>query len=53
MRGPRRSVSPLTIDRLLAQDLHSRPPVADWLTFLVELLAAEAIQEFTERGGIE
>jgi hypothetical protein len=46
-------VSPSAIDRLLPPDLQSRPPVADWLAFLAELLAAEALQEFADRGGIE
>ena len=53
MRGPRRSASRPAIDRLLPPDLQSRPLVADWLVFLAELLAAEAIQEFADRGGIE
>ena len=53
MRGPRRSVSRPAIDRLLPPDLQSRPLVADWLVFVAELLAAEAIQDFADRGGIE
>ncbi len=40
------------IDRLLPPDLQSRPPVADWLVFLAELLAAEAMREFADRGSI-
>lgn len=39
------------IDPLLSLDLESRPPVADWLAFLAELLAAEAMREFTDRGA--
>ena len=53
IRGRRRSVSRSAIDRLLPPDLQSRPLVADWLVFLAELLAAEAMQEFADRGGIE
>jgi hypothetical protein len=41
------------IDRLLPPDLQSRPLVADWLAFLAERLAAEAIQEFTDPGRLE
>jgi hypothetical protein len=41
------------IDRLLPPDLQSRPLVVDWLVFLAERLAAEAIQEFTDRGSLE
>ncbi len=40
------------IDRLLPPDLQSRPLVTDWLAFLAELLAAEAMQDFVDRGGI-
>jgi len=50
VHGPRRLSQP-TIDRLLPPDLESRPPVADWLAFLAQLLAAEAKQEFADRGG--
>jgi hypothetical protein len=46
-------VSRPAIDRLLPPDLQSRPLVADWLAFLAALLAAEAIQEFADREGIE
>jgi len=46
-------VSLPAIDRLLPADLQSRPLVADWLAFLAELLAAEAMQDFADRGGIE
>jgi hypothetical protein len=53
MRGRRRSVAQPVIDRLLPPDLQSRPLVADWLTFLAERLAAEVIQELTDRGSIE
>ncbi len=52
MRGPRRLASRPAIDRLLPPDLQSQPPVADWLAFLAELLAAEAMREFVDRGGI-
>ncbi len=52
MRGPRRPVSRPAIDRLLPPDLQLRPPVADWLAFLAERLAAEAMREFVDRGGI-
>lgn len=52
IHGPRRSVSPPAIDRLLPPDLQSRPLVADWLAFLAERLAAEAMREFVDRGGI-
>ena len=41
------------VDRLLPPDLQSRPLVAGWLVFLAEVLAAEAMREFTDRGGIE
>jgi len=51
IRGPRRLVSRPAIDRLLPPDLQSRPLVADWLAFLAELLAAEAMREFADRGG--
>jgi hypothetical protein len=51
-RGPRRSSQP-AIDRLLPPDLESRPPVADWLAFLAQLLAAEAMQEFADRGDAQ
>jgi hypothetical protein len=51
-RGLQRS-SRSDIDRLLPPDLESRPPVADWLAFLAQLLAAEAIREFADRGGAE
>jgi len=50
LREPRRS-SRSAIDRLLPPDLESRPPVADWLAFLAELLAAEAVQEFADSGS--
>ena len=53
MRGPRRSGSRPAIDRLLPPDLQSQPLVADWLAFLAERLAAEAMREFADRGGIE
>jgi hypothetical protein len=46
-------VSRPAIDRLLPPDLQSRPLVADWLVFLADRLAAEAIQELTDRGSIE
>jgi hypothetical protein len=49
----RRSVARPAIDRLLPPDLQSRPLVAEWLAFLAERLAAEAIQEFTDRGSLE
>jgi len=52
-RGRRRSVARPAIDRLLPPDLQSRPLVADWLAFLAERLAAEAIQEFADRGRLE
>jgi len=52
MRGPRRLASRPAIDRLLPPDLQSRSAVADWLAFLAELLAAEAMREFADRGGI-
>jgi len=52
VHGPRRSSQP-AIDRLLPPDLESRPPVADWLAFLAQLLAAEAMQEFADRGGAQ
>jgi hypothetical protein len=50
VHGPRRLSQP-AIDRLLPPDLESRPPVADWLAFLAQLLAAEVKQEFADRGG--
>jgi hypothetical protein len=46
-------VSRPAIDRLLPPDLQSRPLVADWLAFLAELLAAEAMRDFADRGSIE
>jgi hypothetical protein len=49
MRRPPRSLSRPAIDRLLPPDLESPPPIADWLAFLAELLAAEATQEFADR----
>jgi len=49
---PRRSSQP-TIDHLLPPDLESPPPVADWLAFLAQLLAAEAMREFAEGGGAQ
>ncbi len=52
MRGARRSVSRPAIDRLLPPDLQSQPSVADWLAFLAERLAAEAMQDFVDQGGI-
>lgn len=52
MRGPRRSGSRPAIDRLLPPDLQSRRPVTDWLAFLAELLAAEAMRDFIDQGGI-
>lgn len=52
LRGPRRSASRPAIDRLLPPDLPSGPPVADWLVFLAELLTAEAMEEFADRGSI-
>jgi len=51
VRGPRRSSRP-AIDRLLPPDLESRPLVGDWLAFLAELLAAEAMKELVDRGDI-
>jgi hypothetical protein len=48
----RRRSSRSAIDRLLPPDLESRPPVADWLAFLAELLAAEAVQEFADPGSV-
>ncbi len=53
MRGPQGSVSRPAIDRLLPPDLQSRSLVADWLAFLAELLAAEAMRDFVDQGGIE
>ena len=52
LREPRRS-SRSAIDQLLPPDLESRPPVADWLAFLTQLLAAEAMREFADRGSAE
>jgi len=52
VHGPRRLSQP-AIDRLLPPDLESRPPVAGWLAFLAQLLAAEAMQEFTDRGDAQ
>lgn len=52
-RGLPRAVSRPAIDRLLPPDLQSRPLVADWLAFLAQRLAAEAMQEFTDKGSIE
>jgi hypothetical protein len=52
-RGLGRPLSRPAIDRLLPPDLQSRPLVADWLAFLAELLAAEAMRDFVDEGGIE
>jgi len=52
LRGPQRLPSRPAIDQLLPPDLQSRPAVADWLAFLAERLAAEAMWEFVDRGGI-
>ena len=55
-RGPvcpsPRAESRPAIDPLRLPDLASRPPVADWLVFLAEQLAAEAMREFVDPGGI-
>ena len=54
VRSSRRRGLDLTPGRApIADRLDYPPPVADWLAFLAELLAAEFLREVNERGDPE